>query len=280
MTVVALGSVRSCGSTTLSLALAATWPSGRRVLLAEFDPAGGTLGAASGWAPEPGMVSLAAAARRVTDPELVWNHCRELAGGAGVLAGPVTADQARSALGILAGLIGRLGELSADVLIDCGRLAGAFPGSILACADRLVLVARPALADLHALATWHEMHPSEPDRLGMVLVGDGPYSNAEVTEAMGVPVLARLPWDPVAAASLISLPATARELHRAPLVRAARTLAEQLSDHLPNTSRIEVDPENPLPRRGAFRGLGALGRGRLVGSSPLANGTAPIEQRS
>jgi Flp pilus assembly CpaE family ATPase len=64
VSVVALGAVRSCGVTTLALALAATWPSSRRVLLAELDLAGGTLAAASGWPPEPGLVSLAAAARR------------------------------------------------------------------------------------------------------------------------------------------------------------------------------------------------------------------------
>ena len=46
MAVVALGSVRSCGVTTLALALAATWPKERRVLLVEADPAGGTLAAA------------------------------------------------------------------------------------------------------------------------------------------------------------------------------------------------------------------------------------------
>ena len=106
MSVVALGAVRSCGVTTLALALAATWPSSRRVLLAELDPAGGTLAAASGWPPEPGLVSLAAAARRGSDPELVWEHCQELADGTAVLAGPGSADQARSALGMLTGLLG------------------------------------------------------------------------------------------------------------------------------------------------------------------------------
>ncbi|MDA8365336.1 MAG: chromosome partitioning protein, partial [Actinomycetota bacterium] len=148
----ALASVRSCGVTTLALALAATWPTQRRVLLVELDPAGGTLAAASGWPPEPSLVSLAAAARRALDPDLVWEHCQELAGGVAVLAGPASADQARSALGMLVGLVGHLGTFDADVLVDCGRLdpgpsgAGVFEG-----ADRVVLAARPRLADLHAL---------------------------------------------------------------------------------------------------------------------------------
>ena len=87
MAVVALAAVRSCGVTTLGLALAATWPRDRRVLPAEFDPAGGTVGAAAGWASEAGLVSLAAAARRGSDPSLVWGHCRVLPGGTPVLGG-------------------------------------------------------------------------------------------------------------------------------------------------------------------------------------------------
>ena len=94
----AFGSVRSCGVTTLALSLAATWPPERRVLLVEADPAGGTLAAASGWPAEPSLVSLAAAARRGGDPALVWEHCHQLPGGAAVLAGPSSADHARSAL--------------------------------------------------------------------------------------------------------------------------------------------------------------------------------------
>ncbi|MCP6330255.1 hypothetical protein NL460_29380, partial [Klebsiella pneumoniae] len=82
-----------------------------------LDPAGGTLAASSGWPPEPSLVSPAAAARRSFDPDLVWEHCQELPGGAAVLAGPASGDQARSALGMLAGLSKHLGMLEADVLV-------------------------------------------------------------------------------------------------------------------------------------------------------------------
>ena len=166
--------------TTLALALAATWPSDRRVLLAELDPAGGTLAAASGGRSEPSLVSLAAAARRGGDPELVWDHCQPLPGGAAVLAGPPSADHARSALGMLGGLLSRLGDLDADVLVDLrparSRLADA--RSLLEGADRVVLAARPRLADLHALATWIEARPPGAKRLELVTVGDGPYPDA------------------------------------------------------------------------------------------------------
>jgi len=248
VSVVAVGAVRSCGVTTLALALAATWPSGRQVLLAELDPAGGTLAAASGWPPEPGLVSLAAAARRGSDPELVWEHCHELADGTPVLAGPGSADQARSALGMLTGLLSRLGELAADVLVDCGRLAGASPNPVLSGADHVVLAARPRLADLHALASYLETNPILRQDPRLVLLGDGPYPDQEVAEALGVEVAARLPWDPDAAASLVSVRASARELRVSPLVRAARTLAEHMSDHKTRTDtqeRAETPPAAP-----------------------------------
>jgi hypothetical protein len=228
MTVIALGSVRSCGLTTLGVILAATWPAERRVLLCECDPAGGTLAATAGWPSEPGTVSLAAAARRDSDPDIAWSHTHDLPGGAAVVAGPALPEQASSAIAMLGGLLGRLGELPADVLIDCGRLADAFPRSIAEVSDRLVLAARPALTDLHGVAAWCEAHPEQRNDLALVLIGEGPYSNAEVTEALDVSVLARLPWDPHAAVSLTSLPVTARELNRAPLIRSARTLAGHL----------------------------------------------------
>jgi Flp pilus assembly CpaE family ATPase len=258
VSIVALGAVRSCGVTTLALALAATWPHDRHVLLVELDSAGGTLAAALGWPPEPSLVSLAAAARRGSDPELVWEHCHALPGGAPVLAGPATADQARTALGMLGGLLGRLDELVGDVLVDCGRLAGTAPSAIpvlpvLAVADRVVLVARPRLADLHALATWLDANPSVRESAQLVLVGDGPYPDVEVSEAIGVDVLARLPWDPDGAEGLVSVPATARELKVAPLVRAARTLANHLNDQAAAAGTSRVQATAPPGRATALR---------------------------
>jgi len=282
--VVALGSVRSCGVTTLALALAATWPAERRVLLVELDPAGGTLAAASGWPAEPSLVSLAAAARRALDTDLVWEHCQELPGGVAVLAGPASADQARSARGMLAGLAGTLGMLDADVLVDCGRLDPGVPGiGVLEGAARVVLAARPRLADLHALATWREANPFDSGRVALVLVGDGPYPDAEIAEALGVEVLARLPWDPEAAWALVSVPASAREVRLSPLVRAARSLAGRLAKELAGAPPAVGSASGEVPavstrpsRAGALRTrvLGAW-RAEPVPRSP--NGSTPEE---
>jgi hypothetical protein len=253
MTVIALGSIRSCGLTTLGVALAATWPDGRRVLFCECDPAGGTVAASAGWPSEPGTVSLAAAARRDSDPEAVWSHTQGLPGGADVLAAPVLPEQSAGAIAMLGGLLGRLGEVSADVVIDCGRLTRSFPGSIAQGADQLILAARPALADLHAVAGWCETHVEQRDVVALVLIGEGPYANGEVADALDLPVLARVPWDPNAVTSLMSLPATARELNRSPLIRSARTLSGQLSGAPGDATEAKVLPPATSPRMRKFR---------------------------
>ncbi|MDA8302175.1 MAG: hypothetical protein M0005_11705 [Actinomycetota bacterium] len=260
-----LASVRSCGTTTLAVALAATWPARRRVLLVELDPAGGTLAAASGWAAEPSLVSLAAAARRSSDPEAIWAHCQHLPGGAAVLAAPPYPEQARSAAALLTALVGRLGDLDADVLVDAGRLdpQASLPGGA-ALAGRVVLSVRPRLADLHGLASVLE-HRSffehrgtndalvEAGRLGLVSVGDGPYPDGEVAEALGVEVLGRLPWDPQGAELLTALPASDRRLRLSPLVRAARSLAENLAGDGALQPTPSATAEEPAPPGGGIR---------------------------
>ena len=274
----AFGSVRSCGVTTLTLGLAATWPADRRVLLVEADPAGGTLAAASGWPAEPNLVSLAAAARRGGDPALAWEHCHQLPDGASVLPAPSLAEQARNALTMLGPLLGRLGELDTDVLVDCGRLD---PGSVALDlwdrAERPVLVGRPRLADLQALASW--LNGNRLNReVGLVLIGEGPYPDAEITEAIGLDVLYRLPWDPGAAEALVSISASSRQLRMAPLVRSARTLADQLN---PDRARVAV-PDAPAPAQAAVGGRAVGIASRVLrpwrpDTQPHPNGSVPEE---
>ena len=71
-----------------------------------------------------------------------------------------------------------------------------------------------------------------------------PIPTPRSAEALGIPVLARMPWDPDAAQAIVSVPADSRELRLAPLVRAARSLADRLA----TDSSIGTDV------RGACRG--------------------------
>ena len=271
MSVVAVGSVRSCGASTLALGLVATWPEARPVLLVEADPAGGTLAATAGWPGEPSLVSLAAAARHGGDPGIVEAHCHLLPGGAQALVAPASAEQARAALGMLGTLFGHLGDLEADVVVDCGRLDPGSPAmALVEHADRLLLVARPRLSDLHAVSAWLASHGALSGHVSLVAVGDGPYPDAEIADALGTEVAARLPWDPDAASALAHLPASARQLRSAPLVRAARTLAERLANELAPVPAVVLAAPGP-PRVGR--------RHRLVPWRPeavgAANGTSP-----
>jgi len=157
--------------------------------------------------------------------------------------------------------LGRLGELDVDVLMDCGRLE---PSSAALGpwerAERIVLAVRPRLADLHALAGWLEARPSEGHRLGLVTVGDGPYPDSEIADALGLHVLAHLPWDPDAADALVSVPASSRELRLAPLVRAARTLAVRLATELTDTALTDTAraPEPSSTEKASGTGSGPL----------------------
>lgn len=229
MSVIGTASVRSCGVSTLVAGLAMLWPGEGFRILIETDPAGGVLAAGAGLAPEPGLVSLAAAARRGGDPRMVFEHSQALMDGTAVVCGPPGADRARSALSMAAGLLGRVGELDATVILDCGRLDDGGPNAnLFEQADLKVIATRPRLADLHALAAFLERRELEPERTVLVLVDSGPYPPGEVAEALGLPVASQVPWDPEAAAAIPSTPLASRRLTRTPLVRALRSLAGEL----------------------------------------------------
>jgi len=234
VTVVALGAVRSAAVTTTAVGLASVWPGEGRRVVVEADPAGGTLAAAAGLAAEPGLVSLAAAARRQSDPELVFAHDQALAGGTPVVPGPPGAEQARSALSMLGPLLAGLGDLDGLALVDCGRLDPPAPPGPFDTADISVLVCRPQLADLNSLAAFLAARPDTARTV--VLVGAGPYPPGEIADTLGVEVVGHLPWDPEAAAALATASPASRRLTRAPLVRALRSLAESLDARLPQSA--------------------------------------------
>jgi len=242
--VIALGSIRSCGVTTIAAALGAVWPEGRRIVVIEADPVGGTVAAESGWAAEPSLVTLAAAARRRLEPGLILDHTQLLPGGGRMLAAPASSDLARDALSMLAPLLGQLHEFEGDVVIDCGRLEpDGVTRTLWDGADRALLTVRPRLGDLQALATWFEVAPPGLQRVKLVVVGDGPYGDAEIADTLGVEVVAHVPWDAKAARAIFEQPATTRELRLSPLVRCVRSLAERLA--------VESGAEERRPMRDA-----------------------------
>ena len=246
MSLVALAAGRgSRGVTTATLALAATWPA--PALVAECDPAGGSLAALFGLQPLPGMLSLATAARHGLDPAAVGAHVRLVPVGLPALIGPSRAEQAEGLArtwGTVAPVLARLPD--ADVLADCGRV-GPHPPTLelLRHADVVVLVAEPhpdgleqlkdrAIALAAALsATQTDRHPW---RMAVLLLGERPDPLGEVQawraeQRLAVEVVGALADEPRAAAMLTGMPGRG-DLRRSLLLRSARTVAAQLCDWL------------------------------------------------
>jgi hypothetical protein len=261
MAYVAFASAKaSPGVTTTITALASTWPRDRDLLIAELDPAGGDLGVRFDLATEPGLVTLAAAGRRQLDRPTLAGHTQPLpfagrrtegdAEGAvrRVLVGPVAADQAGAALAALrGGLPGVLSSLGADVLVDCGRLdPGSAVHDVVTEADLLVVVARPVVSEVHHLAA--RLSGLRPKALSLLLIGDRPYSVAEVADAIGANPLGVLPVDDRAAAALtVGRSDGARVLRRSRLLRDARAVADGLAGWL---SPLPVGPPGPTGTTG------------------------------
>ena len=256
MSLVAVAAAKAApGVTTSALALAGVWPADRQVLLVEADPGGGDLAARFGLAAQPGLVSLAAAARRQVDSALVGEHAQTLPGGLGVLVGPPGAEQAAAALAMLAPtvLAGLDGLDGVDIIADLGRLDPGSPALGLASvASLLLVVVRPRLDELQHLA--HRVPALRRDcrALGVALVGTGPYPAEEIAAALGVEVLGALPSDPRAASLLGGSAASASALRRTPLVRAARGLTEAIAGRVGGSAAAAPVPASAAAAPPAF----------------------------
>lgn len=242
----------SPGTTTTALLTAALWPA--EVVLLDADPAGGDLAArvpaADGGVLDPGrgLLPLLTSARRGLTAAQVLAEVQVVAGGAHVVRGLATPEQAHAgAVGwtALADAVADLGRGggpdAADVVVDAGRV-GAAPVhlDLLRCSDVVVVVVRAETAPvLHARERLRALGGAlrRPDgllpRVGVVVVGDLRRPDADqaaaVLTAVGpwVDDLGRLPLDP-AGARVFDGARTARP-ERTALVRAGRGLVATLA---------------------------------------------------
>lgn len=254
MLVAVLSVKGSPGVTTFSVALAARWPSRGRALLIEADPSGGDVGTRFSLASTPGLLSLAAAARRSDDPSVVWQHAQALPGGLAVVAAPPDADRARAALSTLVGdpaagvgiLRAAANAPDTAVIADCGRIDAGSPAMpIVRLADAMILLTRARAEDLAHLARRLPAIGRWAPRPAMLLVGEG-YSAAEVVRELGVPPLGRLPDDPLGAAVLCGRPSALRLRRSGPVHSALGQVAHQVATVL--VARQARPPA--LPRQG------------------------------
>jgi MinD-like ATPase involved in chromosome partitioning or flagellar assembly len=268
----------SPGVTTFSVALAARWPAAARCLLVEADPSGGDIATRFSLASTPGLVSLAAAARRSTEPGLVWQHAQALPGGLAVVAAPPDAGRARAALSVLAGDTGAgILRVAADapgtaVIVDCGRIDPGTPAMpIVRSADVLVLLSRAHADDLAHLVLRLPSVGRWCTRPALLLVGDG-YPIVDVARELGVPPLGRIPDDLRGAAVLCGRPAGPRRggPSRSALGRFAHKIAQVLVS--PPAPPVPVNRVVPVlravPGESASQ-VAAGGFGLAVGPPPV-----------
>ena len=251
MAVIALVSAKSSGVTTSALAL--TLASPRPTLLAECDPAGGTIraGFLQGHLPaQVGLAALAAADRQ--GPEALAGafeqHLRPLdqKGDRQLLAGLSGPHEAAALSGTwpaLARLLqGMDTQAGYDVIIDAGRLLvdagqlhqGLYPTALLHQADVVLLVVQGWMDSLAAcqvparmLKNELEARGSGADALGLLLVEAGPHRAHQVSGALELPVLGALPWDEPTAGHLARGLSAARGFDRSPLMRAEKSSKER-----------------------------------------------------
>jgi hypothetical protein len=239
MAIVALVSAKgSPGVTTSALASALTWH--RRLVLAECDPAGGSIlaGYLGGALDGPrGLGELAVGELRDGNLESAfWSQLVDLDAPKRerlLLPGVVDPAQAGSVIPLWQRFADFFGDLERgappyDVLVDCGRLAvNGPPWPVLRAATVVLLVTGARLVDISATRSMIRTierdfteHRVPPGSLRLLVVGAG-HGQGEISKALRLPVIARLPHDP-RTAEVLSHGGTVRA--NRPLMRAASAL--------------------------------------------------------
>ncbi len=221
MAIITLVSAKgSPGVTATALAFTLAWRG--RTVLAECDPAGGSIlpGYLQMQLPAGrGLLPLAIAELRndglagqfwsqLVDLDAPHRHRLLLPG----LTDPAQAGTPAPIWDRFAAFFAQLEftQPGYDVVADCGRLAAAQPPwPMLWAADAVLLVIRPTLVSAAAAepvvqAVRRQLleRTANSSALALLVVGDGPYSAAELARRLQVPLLGHLPHDPAAAAAL------------------------------------------------------------------------------
>ena len=157
------------------------------------------------------------------------------------------------------------GELSGvDVLVDLGRVGTAHEAAALrARADLVLLVLRSSLrASAAARAAGRRLveertgRPGGTDSLGCVVVGEGqPYAAGEIAAAVGLPVRARMAWDPRLPPSCPTEMRLSWRFARSALMRSATACATDLLAYA--TARASAVLATPAPVVTAHHRAGA-----------------------
>lgn len=269
MAVIALaGCSGAPGVTTTALALLFGWPlhPGRKVILAEADPDGGSIlyGALQGRLQDQySLRNLSVPARTGQLEEAFWAQLVDVADDGTskpsakdrlVLPGITAPTQAAGlapAWEPLAALFTQLETHpngSHDVLVDLGRRGITAGSAVLAQrADLTVLVARNTLRGLQAAQGRLEQLADHPGPVVLLLIEQSSYAEHEVAKHLGVEVLAALPYTPRQAEVFSDGAAMPAKFERGELMRHARTAATRLFSRVAEQRLRLARPHQPQP---------------------------------
>lgn len=196
----------SPGVTSTALGMALCWP--RPVLLVEADPTAGSAilaGRFRGLQGHAGLIDLVAAHRSGVLAEALPRVLMNVPDSqVSILTGSRTHTQASGLTRIWEPLLGVLKSIASsgqDVLVDAGQLGlDGSPAPLIAESDLTLLVLRSNLRALASAKSWAETLGAETvpgHAVQALIVGEGhPYSAADVSRTLGLPVLACAAWDP------------------------------------------------------------------------------------
>ncbi|WP_199550182.1 hypothetical protein [Streptomyces sp. N35] len=273
MAVVALvGVPGSPGVTTTALALLRTWPlaPGHKMLLAECCPDGGAVlpGALQGRLPaDRGLRNLSVSSRTKELVSAFWTQLVALSDDTGktaernrlLLPGLTDFSEAAGLNTVwphLAQLFAGIEPHQHDVLVDLGRNGAFGPAGVIAMkADLVLLVVRGTIRSInaaqHRVNRLKTMLDSDQGRgsgaLGVIMIEEGPYGTnvsgrRDVEEALGVRVVATLPYRPKEAAVLSDGVSEDRNFARSKLMNAAREASGPIARALGNRRARAASP--------------------------------------
>jgi hypothetical protein len=220
-------------ASTLTLALAAGWPTSQRLLAVEADPTGGSFAAWLDLPRSPGLAELVAQRDGCT-AEGIDRAVQRSASGLEVLVAPVREVEAAAVVrAAILHVAPTLAVMDAVVaLVDCGDLRDAVELARLA--GTVVVAHRQDAASPAAAAVRLERLRDAVSSVrtdGQVVVavrGRRPYPADEIAAFLGVPVV-EIADDPYGAAVLAGRHSSVRRSQAAPLLRTARTAAQRLA---------------------------------------------------
>ena len=207
------------GVTTGALVLAAATDNS---LMLEFDPSGGSIESWTDSPSEPGLLRVANALRRAMEPDAVRVGARSSPPGLAVVHSPASGMMTESSIAA----IGERLPIAMDgapetVILDCGRWSRTQTTSRrLVGVDAITIVCTPTVPGLSvAIPLIESLEAVTTLRPSLLLVGDRPYSAAEVAAAANTTVIGALPWDSRAVNALLASGVT-KSWIRSPLARA------------------------------------------------------------